>query len=333
MESTTENFKSRILGGDVFEGLALEIFRFQATNCQVYASYLDLLNVNAEEIISISQIPFLPVEAFRSNKVVTGDFKHEAVFKSSGTTDSSRSHHYVRSLDWYHKVSKKIYSDLIAPVSGTTWVGLLPGYLERGVSSLVEMVKSFMDESGSDKNFFLHEYPGLNELIERTEGSVTLMGVTHAILNWLEGGSSLAFDEEVIQRLTIIETGGMKGHGREPIRAEVHERIRAKLKGVTILSEYGMTELLSQAYSTDGKYFSCPPWMKILIKDTADPMCDLERGRTGRVQIIDLANVDSCSFISTSDLGRMHVEDASEQFEILGRFDHSEVRGCNLLSV
>ena len=333
MESTTENLKSRILEGEGFERLALEIFRFQATNCQVYALYLDLLKVKAEEIASISQIPFLPVEAFKSNRVVTGDFKHEAVFKSSGTTDSSRSHHYVRSLDWYHNVSKKIYSDLIAPVSGTTWVGLLPGYLERGDSSLVEMVKSFMDESGSDENFFMHEYAGLNELIERDEGSVTLMGVTHAILNWLEGGSSLDFDEEVIQRLTIIETGGMKGHGREPIRAEVHKRIEAMLRGVKILSEYGMTELLSQAYSTDGKYFSCPPWMKILIKDIADPMCELERGRTGRVQIIDLANVDSCSFISTSDLGRMHVEDASEQFEILGRFDHSEVRGCNLLSV
>ena len=212
-------------------------------------------------------------------------------------------------------------------------MGLLPGYLERGDSSLVEMVKSFMVESQSDYNFFMHEYSELNELIKRNDGAVTLMGVTHAILNWLEDSRSPNFDEEVIRRLTIIETGGMKGHGREPIRSEVHERIDAKLKGVTILSEYGMTELLSQAYSTDGKYFSCPPWIKILIKDTADPMCELERGRTGRVQIIDLANVDSCSFISTSDLGRKHVEKASEQFEILGRFDHSEVRGCNLLSV
>ncbi len=333
MESTTENFKSRILSGEDFKDLALEIFRFQATNCKVYASYLDLLKVNFEEITLINQIPFLPVEAFKSNKVVTGNFKHESVFKSSGTTYSARSHHYIRSLEWYHKVSNKIYGDLISPVNQTIWVGLLPGYLERGDSSLVEMVKSFMVESQSDENFFMHEYSGLNELIERTEGSVTLMGVTHAIFNWLEGSNSPNFDEEVIRRLTIIETGGMKGHGREPIRAEVHERIDAKLKGAKILSEYGMTELLSQAYSKDGRYFSCPPWMKILIKDTADPMCELERGRTGRVQIIDLANVDSCSFISTSDLGRMCVEQASEQFEILGRFDHSEVRGCNLLSV
>ena len=330
MQSSVENFKSRIFECNDFETLTLDIFRFQAQHNNVYSRYLDLLGVNANDVKSINQIPFLPVEVFKTNDVVTGDFVPEAVFKSSGTSGSTnRSHHRVKSLDWYHTVSQRIFEDQFGSLKGTKWFGLLPGYLERGDSSLVEMTNHFMSASGSDTNFFLHDYQGFNELIESSEECVKVIGVTHALLDWLEGG----FKPNNTNNLTIIETGGMKGHGDEPIRSEVHERIKSILPDANVHSEYGMTELLSQAYSTDGRFFEAPKWMRILIKDTADPMNELERGRTGRVQIIDLANIDSCSFISTSDLGRMEEVENSNRFEILGRFDHSEVRGCNLLSV
>ena len=330
MESSVENFKSRIFECNDFETLTLDIFRFQAQRNNVYSRFLDLLSVNADDVKSIAQIPFLPVEVFKTNDVVTGNFVPEAIFKSSGTSGSTtKSHHIVKSLDWYHKVSQRIFEDQFGSLNVTRWFGLLPGYLERGDSSLVEMTNHFMSASESDKNFFLHDYQGLNELIESSEKCVKVIGVTHALLDWLEGD----FRPKNTSNLTIIETGGMKGHADEPIRSEVHKRIKSIIPDASVHSEYGMTELLSQAYSTDGRFFEAPKWMRILIKDTADPMNELERGRTGRVQIIDLANIDSCSFISTSDLGRMEEVENSNRFEILGRFDHSEVRGCNLLSV
>jgi hypothetical protein len=322
--------------GAAFEVLALDVFRFQADHNKVYSRFLELMKVDVANVKMLAEIPFMPVEAFKTNAIVSGVFEPEAVFKSSGTTSTECSIHRVRSLCWYHKVSQRIFSDLVRPVDDLEWVGLLPGYLERGDSSLVEMVRSFMNVSGSDVDFFIHDYKGLeNRVREKLSGGrgVCLMGVTHAILDWLEGSAVPCFTKDEIARLIIIETGGMKGHGREPIRMEVHKRIRDVLPGVEMLSEYGMTELLSQAYSSDGKYFQAPPWMRVVIKDTADPMSEVEAGRTGRVQIIDLANIDSCSFISTSDLGRKETEEGSERFEILGRFDHSEVRGCNLLSV
>ena len=311
-----------------FDSLTIDVFRFQAVHNEVYARYLDLLKVDPLGIVDVSQIPFLPVEAFKSNEVKTGEFNAEVIFKSSGTSGTTnRSQHFVKSLSWYHQVSEKIYCDLVGEVKSCDWVGLLPGYLERGDSSLVEMARNFMKVSGSSENFFLHDYSGLNLRIK--EGDTVVVGVTHAILSWLDGDCSPNPQTEI----TIIETGGMKGHGSEPVRSEVHQRISSALPKAKIISEYGMTELLSQAYAVDGKYFESPRWMKVLIKDTSDPMNEVERGRTGRVQIIDLANIDSCSFISTSDLGRLEPVQGSTRFEILGRFDHSEVRGCNLLSV
>lgn len=330
MESQAENLKSRILACNDFESLAIDVFKFQAEFNPVYSRYLTLLNTDVQSITQVYQIPFLPVEAFKTNKVVVGEFIPEAIFKSSGTRDSdNRSHHYIKSLSWYHQITKSIYEDKLGPLSKTKWVGLLPGYLDRGDSSLVEMTRHFMKASGSKMNFFMNDYKGLNEVIDNSEGDVKVIGVTHAILDWLEG----EFRPNPQSSFTIIETGGMKGHGKEPIRSEVHQRISSVLPGVCVHSEYGMTELLSQAYSVDGKYLDPPLWMRVLIKDTADPMTELERGRTGRVQIVDLANIDSCSFLSTSDLGRLEPVEGSTKFEILGRFDHSEVRGCNLLSV
>ena len=325
MESQLENLKSRILDCHDFESLAIEVFQYQAANNLVYSRYLDLLNVDPQKISNTSQIPFLPVQAFKSNKVVTGEFSSEAIFKSSGTSNSqNRSEHHIKSIDWYHEVSVRIYNEIVGRVEDSRWFGLLPGYSNE--SSLVAMVKNFMTISDSEESFYMNDFQGMEEELCRSTNPVVI-GVTHAILQWLESVAGS------VQNLTIIETGGMKGHGREPVRSEVHSRIKSVFPEAQILSEYGMTELLSQAYSLDGKHFEPPKWMRVLIKDTADPMTELERGRTGRVQIIDLANIDSCSFISTSDLGRKEPKDGSNRFEILGRFDHSEVRGCNLLSV
>jgi hypothetical protein len=319
-----------------FDQLTLDIFRFQAEHNAVFSKYLDLLGVDASKITSVESIPFLPIEAFKSNKVVTGQFYDEQVFKSSGTTSSisERSNHHVRSLDWYREISTSIFNGIVGPVSSYKWFGLLPGYADRGDSSLIFMVKHFMLKSGDVKSdsFFTDNYYALNDLLQmNSEEKIALIGVTHALLGWLEGDDSPSFPPELMSKLTIIETGGMKGHGKEPLRDEVHSSIRVALPNVNILSEYGMTELMSQAYSQDGKFYESPNWMKIFIKDTSDPMSVVPDGRTGRVQIIDLANIDSCAFISTSDLGKMEID--TGRFEILGRFDNSEVRGCNLLSV
>ena len=319
-----------------FNNLTLDIFRFQAENNSVYSKYLEFLGVDFLKVQSVNTIPFLPIEAFKSNRVVTGCFSDEQVFKSSGTTSSmsERSSHHVRSVEWYNKISLCIFNTLVEPVTSFKWLGLLPGYSERPDSSLIHMVKHFMIEAEDvlSDNFFLDNFSRLNDELEKASDSeIALVGVTHALLSWLEGDLAPSFTPELISKLTIIETGGMKGHGKEPLREEVHARIRATLPNVNILSEYGMTELLSQAYSKDGKYYEPPSWMKVLIKDTSDPMSIVTDGRTGRVQIIDLANIDSCSFISTSDLGKMEI--GTRKFAILGRFDNSEVRGCNLLSV
>lgn len=333
-ELSLVELKEKILklsGGEgEFEAIALEVFRFQAEANDVYKQYLELLGVEAGDVKSVEDIPFLPVDALKHNRVVSGEFQAEAVFKSSGTTDSVRSEHHVKDVAWYDRVAERIFSDQIGSVSGCTVVGLLPGYLERGDSSLVHMVNSFMGKDsyeGGESRFFMNDFAGLEEFLSGVDGDVVLFGVTHAILGWLEGGATVS--EELQARLTIIETGGMKGHGREPIRSEVHQRIKAVLPKAIIASEYGMTELISQAYSTDGKFFSAPAWMRVMLVDTSDPKAMVGEGKTGRIHIIDLANIDSCCFISTSDLGRSEV--GSLRFEVLGRFDHSEVRGCNLL--
>jgi len=335
MELQTRIFN---LSGSVsdFDQLTLDVFRFQAEYNTVFSKYLGLLGVDPSKITSVNSLPFLPIEAFKSNRVVTGQFDEELVFKSSGTTSSTseRSNHHVRSLDWYSEISTTIFNDIVGSVGSYKWLGLLPGYTDRGDSSLIYMIKQFMLLSGDLKSdsFFTDNYSALNNVLQvNSEEKIALIGVTHALLAWLEGDDSPTLPPELISKLTIIETGGMKGHGKEPLRDEVHSRIRSALPNVSIISEYGMTELMSQAYSQDGKFYESPNWMKVFIKDTSDPMSVVPDGRTGRVQIIDLANIDSCAFISTSDLGKMEI--GTRRFQILGRFDNSEVRGCNLLSV
>ena len=317
--------------GCEFENLALDVFRLQSHSNSVYKQYLELLGVNPDEVNSIEKIPFLPVEALKHNMVVCGEFVAEAVFRSSGTTADVRSEHYVRDVSWYDEVSETIFDKQLGIVRDKVFVGLLPGYLERSDSSLVHMVNSFMAKDAFRKKvtrFFLNDFSRLEEFLKQCDKEVVLFGVTHAIFSWLEGATP-NIPSTLQSRLTIVETGGMKGHGREPIRAEVHDRIRKVLPKVKIASEYGMTELLSQAYSIDGKFFEPPLWVRVLVVDTSDPRSIVPEGKTGRVHIIDLANLDSCSFLSTSDLGRAEL--GTHRFEILGRFDHSEVRGCNLL--
>lgn len=320
-----------------FESLAIKTFRFQAEYNTTYRAFIDLLKINPDSILDYRDIPFLPVEAFRDHNVTTGEFAPEIIFKSSGTTNSGkRSEHRVRTIDWYNEVSSRIYSSLVSPVNSLTLFALLPGYLERKNASLVEMSRSFMKASLQPERFYLNNTEALvNDLTNSVSkgDKITIIGVTHALLNLLESNNASNLPRSILEaQLTIVETGGMKGHGREPIRSEVHSRIRKVLNNSRIISEYGMTELLSQAYSLDGRYFKPPSWMRVVVRDPSDPGSLLKPGRTGRLQVVDLANIDSCAFISTSDLGSIKRED-SHEFEVIGRFDHSEVRGCNLLSV
>jgi hypothetical protein len=327
-------------GAKGFQELALDIFRFQYLHNEVYKNFTDLLHVHPEDVIDYRDIPFLPVESFRDHVISTGVFTPEVIYRSSGTTHAkSRSKHLIRSLDWYHEISNRIYSHLVSPVKNAVFYALLPGYIERADASLVAMAKSFMRISGQDDKFYLDNHRELEGELEKSfdrDEDVVVIGVTHALLKWLEGDQAQVWAQKGIEKgwsLTIIETGGMKGHGREPIREEVHARIKRVLPFARIISEYGMTELLSQAYSLDGRFFQSPPWMRVIVRDPADPGSILNPGRTGRLQIIDLANIDSCAFISTSDLGSMNVNEDTHMFEVLGRFDHAEVRGCNLLSI
>ena len=327
-------------GEEDFQSLALDVFRFQYQNNKVYKNFTDLLHVHPEEVRDYRDIPCLPVESFRDHDICTGIFTPEVIYRSSGTTHlQSRSKHLVRSLEWYHEISNRIYSQLVSPVNTSVFYALLPGYIEREDASLVAMAKSFMRISGHEDKFYLDNHRSLEDELEKSidrDENVVVIGVTHALLKWLEGVEAGVWAKKGVEKgwsLTIIETGGMKGHGREPIREEVHARIQSVLPFARIISEYGMTELLSQAYSLDGRFFQSPPWMRVVVRDPADPGCILNPGRTGRLQIIDLANVDSCAFLSTSDLGRMKVNEDKTMFEVLGRFDHAEVRGCNLLSL
>ena len=320
-----------------FEKLAIKTFRFQAEHNPTYKAFVDLLKINPDSISDYRDIPFLPVEAFRDHNVTTGEFSPEIIYRSSGTTNSGRrSEHRVRTVDWYNEVSSRIYSSLVSPVNDLTLFALLPGYIERKNASLVEMSRSFMKASNQPERFYLNNTEALIDDLTHSISKgdeITIIGVTHALLNLLESDNASNLPHAVLEaQLTIVETGGMKGHGREPIRSEVHSRIRKVLPNSKIISEYGMTELLSQAYSLDGRYFIPPSWMRVVVRDPSDPGSILKPGRTGRLQIVDLANIDSCAFISTSDLGSIKSED-SHEFEVIGRFDHSEVRGCNLLSV
>ncbi len=304
-----------------FEKTALKVFHLQIKNCDIYRKYVEFLNWKTPT--NIYEIPFLPIEFFKTHEIITEKMSSEIVFKSSGT-GGIRSKHFVAKKSLYEKSFRFNYEKIIGEIQNTVVLALLPNYLEQGESSLVYMVNDFIEQS-NDKlsGFILDDFHKLHShyLKAVKEGKkVILFGVSYALID-------LSESEYVFQKATIIETGGMKGRRKEITKAELHQILRNGLKTEMIFSEYGMTELLSQAYSTADEIFRTSPIMKILIRQTNDPFSYILDEKTGGINVIDLANLYSCSFIATQDLGKK----TSEGFKIMGRFDHSDVRGCNLL--
>jgi len=311
-----------------FESRALELFRFQAKANEIYKAYLKARKVDPGSVKSLEQIPFLPIRFFKDFQVISGspsDFKD--FYSSSGTTGMITSRHYIYSEKWYLDHALAIFEDGYGSIKGFHILALLPAYLERPGSSLVSMADHFIRESQSEHSgFYLYNQGELLEKLELLSGDtrkVLLLGVTFALLDLAESGKSLTPP----QNLIVMETGGMKGRRREMIREEVHDILKPYFGVKTLHSEYGMTELMSQAYSKgEGKY-TVPASMRVLLRDVNDPLSWANRSQGG-INVIDLANFHSCAFIETQDLGRI---DEKGQLEVLGRFDNSEIRGCNLL--
>ena len=309
-----------------FERKALEIFRFQAENNPVYRQFLNHLKIKPSQVSSITEIPFLPVEFFKNHRVVSAAPPYDLQFKSSGTTGFSRSTHYVKKAGIYQKSFRKAFEYFFGDISSYTILALLPSYLEQGDSSLIYMTNGLMKLSGKkESGFFLHNFDELAKKIndlERKKEKTLLLGVSYALLDFTEKYNFK------LKNTLIMETGGMKGRKKEILREELHEHLKKAFGVDKIYSEYGMTELLSQSYSMGDGLFYSPPWKKIIIRDTEDPFNFLPYKKTGGVNIIDLANIYSCSFLATQDLGKQYADGG---FEILGRFDNSDIRGCNLL--
>jgi len=280
------------------------------------------------EISHYRDIPFLPIRFFKSHLVISGEYQPEITFSSSGTTGLSTSKHHIKDQNIYVESFKKAFEIFLGKPEEYIILAMLPSYLERDGSSLVFMLDALIKMSGQNKSgFFLHEYEALHALLMRLKSNgkkVILLGVSFALLDLAEQ-FPIDFPD-----LIIIETGGMKGRRKELIREELHQILKKGFGVDKIYSEYGMTELLSQAYSKGEGLFTSPPWMKVLIRDTNDPFSILSSGKTGGINVIDLANIYSCSFIATQDLGKIHKDG---RFEVLGRFDSSDIRGCNLMVV
>ena len=309
-----------------FEKKVLEIFKFQFENNLVYRSFCDLLCKHPSQIKDLKDIPFLPIDFFKSHEIKISSKKTSKIFTSSGTTGSNLSKHYVTDLDLYEKSFMNCFKVFYGDINDYTILGLLPSYLERNNSSLVYMVNKMIEQSKfPESRFYLDEIDELKETIlnlEKEKRKTILIGVSYALLDLIE------YHKFNLNHTIIMETGGMKGKRKELIKSELHRLLKNGFGVNNIHSEYGMTELLSQAYSKKNGLFSTPPWMKILIRDTEDPQSILPLTKTGGINIIDLANINSCSFIATMDLGKLHVDG---QFEVLGRFDQSDIRGCNLM--
>ena len=311
-----------------FEREAMKTFRFQAINNDVYRRFIALLGIDIHKVQELQQIPFLPIEFFKSHDILSSKNPIEQVFTSSGTTGVVQSRHLVTDLHVYEQSFTQAFTHFYGNIENYVVLALLPGYLERKGSSLIYMVDDFIKKSHSkNSGFYLNELDSLSDMLIDLDAKgekILLIGVTYALLDLLE---KRKFQ---LKNTIVMETGGMKGKRKEMVRNELHELLGSGFGISKIHSEYGMTELLSQAYSLGDGIFETPPWMKILIRDTEDPFHKLETGMTGGINVIDLANINSCSFIATQDLGRKVTDN---KFEILGRFDHSDIRGCNLMVV
>ncbi len=309
-----------------FEQTALEVFQFQFENSSVYRKYCQLLNVEKKKVGQLEEIPFLPIQFFKSHRVISSTKKPEKIFTSSGTTGTETSKHFVTDLSLYEKSFTLNFEKFYGPVEEYVILALLPSYLERDGSSLIYMVKHFIEKSKfSESGFYLNDLSKLAQTLKKLDSNgkkVILIGVSFALLDLVE---KYRFS---LKNTIIMETGGMKGRRKEMIREELHQILAAGFGVENIHSEYGMTELLSQAYSTGNGIFEHPSHMKFLIRDAEDAFQTLEPGKTGGINCIDFANLYSCSFIATQDLGK---KISKNKFEILGRFDNSDLRGCNLL--
>jgi len=323
-------FKNKIFSEKIhdFDGACLELFRFQAEHNKIYARYIQSLCLDPAVISEVRQIPFLPVELFKTQKILCEGFSVELIFESSGTGNNIPSRHFISHPDFYEESFTRSFEMFFGSPKEYTILALLPSYLERNNASLVYMVDRLMKLSGQDNNgFYLNDYKNLNTAIREVKSrgeKVLLFAVTFALLEFM------ASENPDLSDVILVETGGMKGRGRELPREELYEILGEKAGADRICSEYGMTELQSQAWSKSKGKFLPPPWMKVLVRDIYDPLTLLDRGKKGCLNIIDLANISSCAFIGTQDLGSVSPDGS---FEVIGRVDHSEIRGCNLLAL
>lgn len=307
-----------------FEALALQVFQYQYEHVAPYRDFCNFLHKNPDNVTSLKSIPFLPIEFFKSHSILTDEKKYQIMFTSSGTTGIITSNHFVANLTLYEHSFIKGFQHFYGNPKDWTILALLPSYLEREGSSLIYMVQSLIEKSNANSGFYLHNYNALIHKLEELESkkqNTLLIGVSYALLDLIEK------QQFQLKSTTIMETGGMKGRRNELIKAALHEKLKKGFGVSQIHSEYGMTELLSQAYSLSDGVFKMPPWMKIFTRDTEDALTIIS-GKTGGINVIDLANIYSCSFIATQDLGKTLPDDS---FEILGRFDSSDIRGCNLM--
>jgi len=313
---------------DIFDQTAVEVCHYQYFNNPVYKQYADLLGVKINADMSAVDIPYLPISLFKNHTVKTGEWPSVKIFESSGTTGQLTSKHHVRDLSWYESISSSLFEDRFGTINNYSMLALLPSYLERDHSSLVQMVRFFMDKSGSPLNgWYLYDHDKLaihiNKCISENKPCI-LWGVTFALLDFC---SDYRFTD--CRNIYVIETGGMKGKGKELTREEAHALIQNAMPGARIFSEYGMTELLSQAYTVAGKSTFVPgKTFKMDTVEINDPLQRAGYGKTGVIRVTDLANLDSCAFICTEDIGKTNQDGT---FEVIGRLDQSELRGCNLM--
>ena len=309
-----------------FEKITMKTFRHQYENNLVYKQYCDLLKKNPSNVKRILDIPFLPIQFFKSHHVVANANPVATTFTSSGTTGMITSKHLVTDLSFYEASFRTAFKQFYGNIEDYVVLALLPSYLERDGSSLIYMVNDLIEASNQpESGFYLHNYQELIDTLVRLDNdgkNVVLIGVTYALLDLVER------QKFNLKNTIIMETGGMKGRRKEMIREELHQILTQGFGVPVIHSEYGMTELLSQAYSLGNGIFECPPYMEVLMRDPEDPFTYVADGKTGGINVIDLANYNSCSFIATQDLGKKY---PNHSFEVLGRFDNSDIRGCNLM--
>ena len=334
--NTYDNLRSNIFNvtQDNFETLSIEVFHYQYANNVLYRKYCDLTTRDRSTIKSLHEIPFLPIQFFKTQQITTGTFDAEAIFESSGTTGSINSKHYVKDLNWYTKSFLEGFDLFYGNIEEYCILGLLPSYLERKNASLVYMVNELINKSKNElSGFHLYDHQKLHEILKSNEANkqkTLLIGVSYALLDFAE-----CFPIK-LNHTIVMETGGMKGRREEMSKLDLHQALINQFEVEAIHSEYGMTELLSQAYSFGKGIFSTPPWMKILLRSEDNPLQTYSNlykeneTKRGVVNVIDLANIDSCSFIATEDTGIIYSDDT---FEITGRLNNSDIRGCGLMII